>query len=311
MGVSTRGVGPFLGTMRTLKTSEAATLLNVSPNTLRSWERRFGYPRPKRSPGRHRLYVESDIAALRHALASGLSISSAISVARDGLRGGSDALIGALNSFDGVAADEAMESALGMRSLERSVEEVLLPSLEKLAARYGHDSAQWGFSARWASDWLRRAMRFAYPVTPVSALIIGDATRDDCDPDAPYLRAFELTCVRSGQRPVCLPVRTVASMGEVTGLVEPSAIVIAGGYAANEDVARFAYAARAAAGALPVALYRRPRKEGSVKRASVTSLSNEPLAAHAELMATLAPAEEIVMEREPAAVAPVSEARSA
>ena len=142
--------GTFPGTMRTLKTSEAATLLNVSPNTLRSWERRFGYPRPKRSPGRHRLYVESDIAALRHALASGLSISSAISVARDGLRGGSDALIGALNSFDGVAADEAMESALGMRSLERSVEEVLLPSLEKLAARYGHDSAQWGFSARWA-----------------------------------------------------------------------------------------------------------------------------------------------------------------
>ena len=297
--------------MRTLKTSEAATLLNVSPNTLRSWERRFGYPRPKRSPGRHRLYVESDIAALRHALASGLSISSAISVAQDGLRGGSDALIGALNSFDGAAADEAMESALGMRSLERSVEEVLLPSLEKLAARHGHDSAQWGFSARWAGDWLRRAMRFAYPVTPVSALIIGDATRDDCDPDAPSLRAFELTCLRSGQRALSLPVRTVASLGELTGIVEPSAIVIAGAYAANEDVARFAYAARAAVGALPVALYRRPRKEGSVKRASVTSLSNEPLAAHAELMATLALADEMVMEREAASVAPVSEARSA
>jgi putative nucleotidyltransferase with HDIG domain len=34
--------------MRTLKTSEAATLLNVSPNTLRAWERRFGYPKPQR-----------------------------------------------------------------------------------------------------------------------------------------------------------------------------------------------------------------------------------------------------------------------
>ena len=59
-----------------------------------------------------------------------------------------------------------MESALGMRTLERSVEEVLLPSLEKMAARYGHDSALWGFAARWAGDWLRRAMRFAYPVAP-------------------------------------------------------------------------------------------------------------------------------------------------
>jgi len=65
--------------MRTLKTSEAASALNVSPNTLRSWERRFGYPQPRRSPGRHRLYVESDITALRHVLASGLSISSASS----------------------------------------------------------------------------------------------------------------------------------------------------------------------------------------------------------------------------------------
>jgi DNA-binding transcriptional MerR regulator len=304
-------VGNFLELMRTLKTSEAATLLNVSPNTLRSWERRFGYPRPKRSPGRHRLYVESDIASLRHALASGLSISSAISVARDGLRGGGDALIGALSAFDGAGADEAMESALGLRSLERSVEEVLLPSLEKIGGRSGHDSAQWGFAARWAGDWLRRAVRFAYPVTPVSAVVIGDATRDDCDPDAPHLRAFELACVRSGQRPLCLPVRSIGALGEVAGVIEPSAIVIAGAFAPNEDVARFAYAARAASGPLPVALYRRPRKEGSVRRASVTSLSNEPLAAHAELMAVMAPADEVDMERVTAPVAPVPEVRSA
>ena len=297
--------------MRTLKTSEAATLLNVSPNTLRSWERRFGYPRPKRSPGRHRLYVESDIAALRHALASGLSISSAISVARDGLRGGSDSLVGALSSFDTGAADEAMESALGMRSLERSVEEVLLPSLEKIAARCGHDGAPWAFAARWAGDWLRRAMRFAYPVTAQASPVIGDATRDDCDHDAPYLRAFELACMRSGQRPLCLPVRSSGSLGEVAETLEPSAIVIAGAFAPNEDVARFAYAARAACGTLPVALYRRPRKEGPVKRASVVALSNEPLAAHAELMSAIAPAEENGMERVPAPIAPISESRSA
>ncbi|MBV9000834.1 MAG: MerR family DNA-binding transcriptional regulator, partial [Solirubrobacterales bacterium] len=35
--------------MRYLKTSEAAALLNVSPNTLRAWERRFGFPKPQRS----------------------------------------------------------------------------------------------------------------------------------------------------------------------------------------------------------------------------------------------------------------------
>ena len=71
--------------MRYLKTSEAATLLNVSPNTLRAWERRFDFPKPQRSPGRHRLYTHGEVAALRDALQEGLSISSAVSRAREGL----------------------------------------------------------------------------------------------------------------------------------------------------------------------------------------------------------------------------------
>ena len=69
--------------MRTLKTSEAAAVLNVSPNTLRAWERRFGYPKPQRSPGKHRLYTHGEIAALRGALQEGLAISSAILPARE------------------------------------------------------------------------------------------------------------------------------------------------------------------------------------------------------------------------------------
>ena len=51
--------------MRYLKTSEAAALLNVSPNTLRAWERRFGFPKPQRSPGKHRLFTHGEVAALR------------------------------------------------------------------------------------------------------------------------------------------------------------------------------------------------------------------------------------------------------
>ena len=64
--------------VRTLKTSEAAAVLNVSPNTLRAWERRFGYPKPQRTAGKHRLYTHGEVAALRDALQEGLSISSAM-----------------------------------------------------------------------------------------------------------------------------------------------------------------------------------------------------------------------------------------
>src|SRR3712207_5566109 len=110
------GPSPSPGRMRTLKTSEAAAMLNVSPNTLRAWERRFGYPKPQRSPGRHRVYTHGEVAALRDALQEGLSISSAVSRAREAVSADTDVLVGALVSFELDRADGAMEAALALRS---------------------------------------------------------------------------------------------------------------------------------------------------------------------------------------------------
>ncbi len=113
--------------MRTVKTSEAAAMLNVSPNTLRAWERRFGYPIPQRSAGRHRLYTYGEVVALHDALQHGLSISSAVSAAREALSTETYTLVGALVAFDFDRADNAMKLALALRSIERCVEEVTLP----------------------------------------------------------------------------------------------------------------------------------------------------------------------------------------
>src|SRR5438045_9412749 len=118
--------------MRYLKTSEAATLLNVSPNTLRAWERRFGFPKPQRSPGRHRLYTHGEVASLRDALQEGLSISSAVSRAREGLAADTNSLVGALVSYERERADSAIEAALAIRSVERSVQQGLLPRLDEI-----------------------------------------------------------------------------------------------------------------------------------------------------------------------------------
>ena len=243
--------------MRYLKTSEAASLLNVSPNTLRAWERRFGYPKPQRSPGKHRLYTHGEITALKDALQEGLSISSAVSRAREGLSADADTLVGALSGFDRERADSALEAALALRSLERSVEEVLLPSLEELQRRYGLDSAPWAFAARWADDWLRRAQRLAPPPVRQVSLLVGDATRDELDPDAPAVRALELFCARAGTRLLCLSVRGVNGLGDALSMLQPDAVVLAGSHARDDEVARWAYAVRSAAGALPVMLFRR------------------------------------------------------
>ena len=257
---ATKGIpqaAPIPDPVRFLKTSEAATFLNVSPNTLRAWERRFGYPKPQRSPGKHRLYTHGEIAALRDALQEGLSISSAVSRAREGLSADTDSLVGALSSFDRDRADAAMEAALALRSLERSVEEVLLPSLDELHARHGADSARWALAARWGDEWLRRAQRLAPPPVRQVSFLIGDASANELDPDSAAIRALELLCARAGARLLGLSVQGVSGIGEALTVLEPDAIVLAGGHARDDEVARWAYGVRSSVGALPVTLYRR------------------------------------------------------
>jgi hypothetical protein len=150
-----------------------------------------------------------------------------------------------------------MESALALRSLERSVEEVLLPSLEEIVRRHTIDSAAWAFAAHWAADWLRRARRLAPPpVRPVS-IVLGDASRDELDPDGPFIRSLELFSVRAGANVLSLSVRGVAGIGDAVAVHRPNLVVIAGGHVGDDAVARWAYAVRLAAGAMPVAVYRR------------------------------------------------------
>jgi len=272
--------------VRTFKTSEAAAALNVSPNTLRAWERRFAYPKPQRTAGQHRLYTDRDIFALRDALQQGLSISSAVARAREAVSEDTTVLGGALAAFDVERADAAMEAALALRSVERAIEEVLLSSLGDVADRHGSDSAPWAFAARWATDWLSRAQRLAPPPSRSAGVLIGDATRDDLDPDAIALRALQLFTGRGGARVLALPVSGIAGLGDVLNAFGPTAVVLAGGSAGDDDVARWAYGVRSAAGPLPVAIFRRGDL-GDGGRTATRVLPSSPTEAHEELLAMI------------------------
>jgi DNA-binding transcriptional MerR regulator len=68
--------------MRDLRLTEAAAVLHVSPDTLRSWERRFGYPHPVTSGTGQQRYVRGEVFTLRDSLRTGLSVASAIEKAR-------------------------------------------------------------------------------------------------------------------------------------------------------------------------------------------------------------------------------------
>jgi len=271
--------------VRTLKTSEAAALLNVSPNTLRAWERRFGYPHPQRSPGKHRLYTHGEVAALRDALQEGLSISSAVSRAREALTADTNSLVSAIAGFELERADAAMEAALALRSVERSVEEVLLPSLHEIGDRHGFDSAPWAFAARWAGGWLQRAQRLAPAPQRPGAILIGDATRDELDAEALSMHALELFCLRAGARVLPLPVLGVAGLGDVVSAFGPNAVVIAGRHAQDDEVARWAYTVRSVAGPLPMALFLRSREARRTMASGTRSLADSPGDAQRQVLA--------------------------
>jgi DNA-binding transcriptional MerR regulator len=271
--------------VRTLKTSEAAAVLNVSPNTLRAWERRFGYPKPQRSKGQHRLYTHGEVIALRDALQEGLSISSAISRAREALSSDTNVLGSALAAFELDRADAAMEAALALRPVERAVEEVLLPTHGEIAERHGAQSAPWAFAARWATDWLSRAQRLAPPPVRPAGVLIGDATRDDLDPDAIALRALQLFVARGGARVLALPVTGVLGLADVLAAFGPSVVVLVGSHAGDDDVARWAYGVRTASGALPMGLYRRGDRDTG--RAPARALPASPGEAYDQLMSLL------------------------
>ncbi|MFZ1995591.1 MAG: MerR family transcriptional regulator [Solirubrobacteraceae bacterium] len=243
--------------MRYLKTSEAATLLNVTASTLRTWESRFNFPTPQRSAGNQRMYLYADVVALHAALQGCSSTSSAVDLAREKLAAGDISLIAALGSWDRGRADRAMETALGSRSVQRCVDGVLLPTLEQIARQRTLDSAAWAFAAQWGADWLRRATRLVAARPRSLSIVLGDASRDELDPDAPHIRALELFSVRTGADVMSLSVRGIAGIGDAVQAQRPDLIVIAGAHMADDAVAGWAQSVRLAAGPTPIALYRR------------------------------------------------------
>jgi DNA-binding transcriptional MerR regulator len=252
--------------MSTIRTNAAAALLGVSSNTLRSWEGRFGYPMPTRTEGGHRQFDLLEIQSLRQAFQETRDIASAISVARERGEGPSTParLCFALEAFSEEKADRLMEESLAVRSVERTVESVLLPAVERFARRdddSGHGDGPAGspehcFAWRYATGWLAAAQRVAPAATHERGVLIFDASHP-FDTDALYVQALELFVRRAGLRVLTLPVELEsARIGNALRALQPDALVLGGRGAALDTVGRLIYATRQSVGQLDVLDYR-------------------------------------------------------
>jgi MerR family transcriptional regulator, light-induced transcriptional regulator len=235
--------------MSVLRTHAAAAMLGVSPNTLRSWERRFGYPMPQRTAGGHRQFDLAEIEALRQAFEETHNVSSAISIARERGSGPSSPtrLRSALRRFDEVEADRILEESLAVRSVERTVEEVLLPAVDAMSAAAGESpSAELGFALRWSTGWLAAAKRVAPGATRPEGVLIFDAS-GPYDIDALHAQALELCLRRAGIRTLLLTAELDASrLAHVLQAVDPRLVVLTGRRAWSDALNRIAYQTRGA-----------------------------------------------------------------
>ncbi|HEY1540711.1 MAG TPA: MerR family transcriptional regulator [Solirubrobacteraceae bacterium] len=274
--------------MSVLRTHAAAAMLGVSPNTLRSWERRFGYPTPHRTSGGHRQFDLAEIEALRQAFEETHNVSSAISIARERGCGPSSParLRSALRRFEELEADRILEESLAVRSVERTVEEVLLPAIDGLGAGPGElPSAELGFACRWAGGWLAAAKRVAPPPTRTESVIIFDASA--CwDIDALHAQSLELCLRRAGVRTLMLTADLDASrLAHVLRALSPHLVVLTGRRAWLDALARIAYQSRRTAEPVDVLDFRGALDDGDA--VAVPRLGTSAIGARDLLLARL------------------------
>ena len=267
--------------MHTVRTSEAAAYLNVSPNTLRSWEQRFGFPRPQRSPGRQRIYPFAELVALREALTNGLTVSSAVSLASDATAVDENALTAALLSFNYDHADRVMERGLSLGTPEGAMLQVLLPALGQIEVKAGRDSAPWAFASRWADEWLSRTQRLAVAADGSARLLFADCFDSSASLDWIRARMLEVFCVRAGMSTLRLPVSAGRSLERATAAFAPNVLVLGGQARSPRDVEAFIRVVRTRARPLTCMRYLCPdRMRGSTPLPDSPALARDDVLKH-------------------------------
>lgn len=277
----------MLPAMSGIRTNAAAVMLGVSPNTLRSWERRFGYPSPGRTSGGHRQYELADIEALKQAFEETQNVSSAISIARQRGAGppSSNRLGLALARFEEDKAARLLEESLAIRSVERTIQEVLLPAVADLHTD-DPGSPEHSFAWRFATEWISALRRVAAPATRAEGVLISDATAPG-DMASLQVQALELLLRRAGLRTLTLTAATEpARLGRALRALQPDALVLGGTRASLDAIGRLVYAVRSVREGIDVLAFGGALPDTGAS--TVLRLGEEPIAARDLLLERLA-----------------------
>jgi len=153
-----------------LRIGELGRRVDVSPELLRAWERRYGLLEPARTEGGRRLYSAEDehrVRAMQAHLESGLSAAEAARLALasdtpaalatgsgDALQREREALRQALDALNADAAHGVLDRVLGAFTLDTVLAGIVLPYLRDLGERWERGEASIG-QEHFASNLIR------------------------------------------------------------------------------------------------------------------------------------------------------------
>ena len=217
-----------------LSATEVASLVGVPAPTIRSWERRYGWPRPARTIGGHRRYSSAEIdhvRALRDEIAKGRSAQQAVTLLRRQAvrRSGPEVgrlVQGAVN-IDQALVRRALADVETTMGVDEAIESVVLPALREIGLQWEKgtcDVAGEHAATGQIRQWLGRLLDAARPrgTAPTVVLSTGPA-----DYHSANLEAFAVLLARRGCNPLVLGALTpVASLVEAVRTLSARGAVV-------------------------------------------------------------------------------------
>jgi MerR family transcriptional regulator, light-induced transcriptional regulator len=129
-----------------IQISEVSRMLGIPVPTIRSWERRYGFPSPDRTDGKHRRYSRDEVELLRELrdeITRGHPASEAVGIVADRRAhtgtpraGYVAAFLDAAMALDPMAMRRTLDEATEALGVDSAVGDVALPAMREIGTRW-------------------------------------------------------------------------------------------------------------------------------------------------------------------------------
>jgi len=158
-----------------LTIAAVSALLDIPVPTIRSWERRYGFPAPARTQGKHRRYsvAEADqLRMLRDEIARGHATREAVELVRHATQETEprhqllDRFLQQAMRLDPAGLRETLQASADAFGVEAAIRDVALPSMREMGSRWKAgvcDTAHEHLATEAVRAWLARQSAMAPP----------------------------------------------------------------------------------------------------------------------------------------------------